>query len=93
MDHKGDHLKFLFLIKIFSERDQSNDYNVLAFFLFIYFPIFILSRVLILLISKNDFYNGRLMGTYTAPGIIDDQWKYIIVMLFFYSTPPNLIKI
>jgi hypothetical protein len=53
MDHKGDHLEFLFLMKISSKGDQSNDYNVLVFFLFIYFPIFILSRVLILLISND----------------------------------------
>ena len=53
MDHKGDHLEFLFLMKISSKGDQSNDYNVLVFFLFIYFPIFILSRLLILLISNE----------------------------------------
>jgi hypothetical protein len=53
MDHKGDHLEFLFLMKISSKGYQSNDYNVLVFFLFIYFPIFILSRVLILLISND----------------------------------------
>ena len=53
MDHKGDHLEFLFLMKISSKGDQSNDYNVLVFFLFIYFPIFILSRLLILLISND----------------------------------------
>jgi len=28
MDHKGDHLEFLFLMKINSKRDQSNGLSI-----------------------------------------------------------------